>query len=348
MGAKTIDELDSILPIEIDSTVDAIPLSHVADGTTRKMTFSSLNEVLTSSPSIYYGTFIGSASYAGTAAVALTTISTVTSASYASSSLFAVSSSRAVSASFATVAGVALTTLTTVTSASYAATASVAFTTIATITSASYAATASFISNLTGQTNYVPKFTSISQISSSQIYDDGTYVGVGTNAPSQKLDVNGTARLRGKLYDYTNSTGSLFYVLASTSNGVEWRSPTTASLSSPYNGVFQINGQAWSTAYVPGGGITGATSVDFNNSNSHTYTLTGDTTISFQNAKAGATYIIVIRQSVGGGNTVTWPAGILWANGISPIMTTVASKYDIYSFIYDGINYYGSFSQNYG
>jgi hypothetical protein len=29
-------------------------------------------------------------------------------------------------------------------------------------------------------------------------------------------------------------------------------------------------------------------------------------------------------------------------------MTATANRYDIYSFIYDGINYYGSFSQNYG
>ena len=348
MAAKTIDELNDIQPIDINGALDAVPLSHVADNTTRKITFNDLSEYLSSIPSIYYGTFVGSASYADTASVALTTVAMVESADFATSASFATSSSRAVSASFATTASYALATLATITSASYAATASVALTTIATTTSASYAATASFITNIVGQTNYISKFTSTNQVSSSQLYDDGTNVGVATTTPTQKLDVNGTARLRGKLYDYNNSTGSLYYVLATTPNGVEWTSPATASLSSPFNGTFQINGQAWSTAYTGSGTLSGSVTLDFDNSNTQTYTLTNNIGITFQNARAGATYIVVLRQSSGGGNTVSWPGGILWANSVSPIMTATANRYDIYSFIYDGINYYGSFSQNYG
>jgi len=42
-----------------------------------------------------------------------------------------------------------------------------------------------------GTTNYVPKFTSASAIGNSQIFDDGTSVGIGTAVPTQKLEVNG-------------------------------------------------------------------------------------------------------------------------------------------------------------
>lgn len=348
MAAKTIDELNSIQPIDVNGATDSLPIAHVADNTTRKITINDFNTLLTTLPSTYYGTFIGSASYAETASVALMTMATVTSASHAESASFAISASRAVSSSFAITASYALTTLATITSASYAATASVALTTLATITSASYAATASFISNIAGQTSYIPKFTSTNQISSSQLYDNGTNVGVATTSPTQKLDVNGTTRLRGKLYDYNNSTGSLYYVLATTPNGVEWTSPATASLSSPFNGTFQINGQAWSAAYTGSSTLSGSVTIDFDNSNTQTFTLGNNISVTFQNARAGATYIVVIRQSSGGSNTISWPGGILWANAISPVMTSTANRYDIYSFIYDGINYYGSFSQNYG
>ena len=44
-----------------------------------------------------------------------------------------------------------------------------------------------------GTTNYVPKFTSSSAIGNSQIFDNGTNVGIGTASPSSKLDVSGTA-----------------------------------------------------------------------------------------------------------------------------------------------------------
>jgi hypothetical protein len=43
----------------------------------------------------------------------------------------------------------------------------------------------------TGTTNYVPKWTSGSAIGNSQIFDNGTNVGIGTASPGSKLDVDG-------------------------------------------------------------------------------------------------------------------------------------------------------------
>lgn len=45
----------------------------------------------------------------------------------------------------------------------------------------------------TGTTNYLPKFTGASTIGNSQVFDNGTNVGIGTNSPSNKLDVLGSA-----------------------------------------------------------------------------------------------------------------------------------------------------------
>ena len=49
--------------------------------------------------------------------------------------------------------------------------------------------------DVSGTTNYVSKFTSANTIGNSQLYDDGTHVGVGTASPSQKLTVNGNATI---------------------------------------------------------------------------------------------------------------------------------------------------------
>ena len=43
-----------------------------------------------------------------------------------------------------------------------------------------------------GTTNYVPKFTSSTAIGNSQIFDNGTNVGIGTASPAKKLDIRGT------------------------------------------------------------------------------------------------------------------------------------------------------------
>ncbi len=45
----------------------------------------------------------------------------------------------------------------------------------------------------TGITNYLTKFTGASVIAGSQVFDNGTNVGIGTATPGQKLDINGTA-----------------------------------------------------------------------------------------------------------------------------------------------------------
>jgi hypothetical protein len=51
-----------------------------------------------------------------------------------------------------------------------------------------------------GTTNYVPKFTSSTAIGNSQIFDDGTNVGIGTTTPGQKLDVLGDSRVTGQMH----------------------------------------------------------------------------------------------------------------------------------------------------
>ena len=47
----------------------------------------------------------------------------------------------------------------------------------------------------TGTTNYIPKFTSSSAIGNSNIYDDGTNVGIGTTSIGSRLQVNGNAAI---------------------------------------------------------------------------------------------------------------------------------------------------------
>jgi hypothetical protein len=60
----------------------------------------------------------------------------------------------------------------------------------------------------TGTINYIPKFTSTSAIGLSQIFDNGTNLGIGTASPSYKIDVNGSGRFRNQIYVGDISTAS--------------------------------------------------------------------------------------------------------------------------------------------
>ena len=48
--------------------------------------------------------------------------------------------------------------------------------------------------NASGTTNYISKFTGSTTLGNSQIFDNGTNVGIGNSSPSQKLDVSGYAK----------------------------------------------------------------------------------------------------------------------------------------------------------
>lgn len=56
------------------------------------------------------------------------------------------------------------------------------------------------------------------------------------------------------------------------------------------------------------------------------------------NAQSGSILTIRIKQSAGGGNTVTWNSAYKFAGGVVPTMTAAANAIDIYTFLLDGTN----------
>jgi hypothetical protein len=71
--------------------------------------------------------------------------------------------------------------------------------------------------------------------------------------------------------------------------------------------------------------------------------LGANTTIAFNSAVAGQFINIKIVNTAS--YTVTWPVAVKWPGGIVPILTP--NKSDLYSFFYDGTDYFGSYIQNY-
>jgi hypothetical protein len=75
----------------------------------------------------------------------------------------------------------------------------------------------------------------------------------------------------------------------------------------------------------------------------YTKALAANETFTFSNMTAGQT--IVVRLTNDGNNwTVIWPT-VKWAGGLAPTMTTGA-KTDIYTFLYDGTDLFGSYVQD--
>lgn len=112
-------------------------------------------------------------------------------------------------------------------------------------------------------------------------------------------------------------------------------------------GNVKVTGQSY-VALPATGTTTSATTINWNDGNVQEEVLGTNTTFTFTNGNPGATYILIIKQSSGGSNTITWDPRVTWAGGTPPTMTTFPDRYDVYTFVFDGNKYFASSVQNFG
>lgn len=119
-----------------------------------------------------------------------------------------------------------------------------------------------------GTTNYVSKFTSGTTLGNSQIFDNGTNVGIGTSSPSEKLEVNGNIIIpNGQWYYSKLSSGTSVRLL-----GVDSSNNLYCGLDATTNTIFRTNGtermRITSTGNVGIGTTSALTLLQIGNQNS--------------------------------------------------------------------------------
>ena len=80
-----------------------------------------------------------------------------------------------------------------------------------------------------------------------------------------------------------------------------------------------------------------------------TATLTASTACTFTmpTATAGKSFILLLKQAATTGNGTATFTSVKWNSGGTPTVTATAGKMDIFTFVADGTNWYGSASQGY-
>jgi hypothetical protein len=87
--------------------------------------------------------------------------------------------------------------------------------------------------------------------------------------------------------------------------------------------------------------VDGATvTFDMTSSNIHNVTLGGNRTLAVSNVATGQAFTVILKQG-SGGQTVTWWSTIKWVNAVAPTLTATSGRWDVFSFLFDGTNYYG-------
>ena len=95
----------------------------------------------------------------------------------------------------------------------------------------------------------------------------------------------------------------------------------------------RVDGQAYITL-DPKGSQSGNYTVDWNDSNIHSITLSGSLNItSFDNGNPGGCYILIITQPAEQAYTITWPLTVDWHNNNAAPGTITGDRTDVYTFI---------------
>jgi hypothetical protein len=76
--------------------------------------------------------------------------------------------------------------------------------------------------------------------------------------------------------------------------------------------------------------------------------LTGNATFTFTAPPGPSNITLRLIQSGAGSNLVTWPATVKWATSTPPTLSTAVNAIDICSFYWNGTNYFGVCSLNFG
>ena len=97
------------------------------------------------------------------------------------------------------------------------------------------------------------------------------------------------------------------------------------------------------------GTVTSSSTISLTSGTVQTATLTASTACTFTmpTATAGKSFILLLKQAATTGNGTATFTGVKWATAGAPTITATAGKMDILTFVSDGTNWYGSYTQGY-
>lgn len=106
---------------------------------------------------------------------------------------------------------------------------------------------------------------------------------------------------------------------------------------------------SYSETVVAIGTVTTASTLSLATGTVQTATLTASTACTFTMpaATAGKSFILLLKQAASTGNGTATFTSVKWPTAGAPTITATAGKMDILTFVSDGTNWYGAYTQGY-
>ena len=171
-------------------------------------------------------------------------------------------------------------------------------------------------------------------------YGGATQIPVITVDAYGRLTSAANAAVQGMDYAYANTIWGVANAGFTVANAAFAKANAAATAASPtFTGTVTFNANMSNQTLTDGVTI----SWDVSTGAVATVTLAGNRTVAAPtNLKVG-TYILHVIQDATGSRTLTWNAVFKWPAATAPTLTTTANARDVFSFICDGTNLYGTY-----
>ena len=179
-------------------------------------------------------------------------------------------------------------------------------------------------------------------IATKQDYDADLTAWAGKTAPSgDAVGTSDTQTLTNKTIAYGSNTLTDVVGVSATQT-LTGKTLTTPVLTNP-----TVTNYVESVVAI--GTVTSSHTLVLTSGTVQTATLTASTACTFTmpTATAGKSFVLLLKQAASTGNGTATFTGVKFNVGGTPTVTATAGKIDILTFVADGTNWYGSYSQGY-
>ena len=110
----------------------------------------------------------------------------------------------------------------------------------------------------------------------------------------------------------------------------------------------KVNQQAYFGGQVDNGDSGASKTINWQSGNKQRITLTGNCTLSFTAPSGPTSLTLLVQQDSNGNRTLTFPSSCKWPAGVAPTVHGFgANSVHVFTFYYDGTNYYGAWGNKF-